>query len=134
MTQGSPQFYEDRHVRFKRFRRVKRARVLNNGVFAGILEETPTGGYRFTYDLRYAADPLAPSVSLTLPKQTTPYESPHLFAFFYGLLAEGFLKNLQCKILKIDEDDHFGRLVATAGGDVIGSVTVEPAAEGEAPR
>jgi HipA-like protein len=133
MADRRPHFYEDRHERFKRFRRVKRARILSNGVLAGILEEMPTG-YRFTYDRRYLADPLAPSVSLTLPKRTEPYESPHLFAFFYGLLAEGFLKNLQCKVLKIDENDHFGRLVATAGGDVIGCVTVEPDADVEATR
>lgn len=115
----------DRTGRFQRFRRVKRARVLERGRRAGILEETPSG-YRFTYDPAYLADPSAPAVSLTLPKRVEPYESRHLFAFFQGLLAEGFLKNLQCRVLKIDEDDHFGRLVATAGGDVIGSVTVVP--------
>lgn len=115
----------DRPKRFQRFRRVKRARVLERGVLAGILEETPTG-YRFTYDPAYLADESAPAVSLTLPRRAEPYESGHLFAFFHGLLAEGFLKNLQCRALKIDEDDDFGRLVATAGGDVIGSVTVVP--------
>jgi serine/threonine-protein kinase HipA len=114
--------------RFKRFRRVQRARVLQGGVPAGILEELPSG-YRFTYDPDYLADAAAPPVSLTLPKRAAPHESPHLFAFFSGLLAEGFLKSLQCRILKIDEQDDFGRLVATAGGDVIGSVTVEPAAD-----
>lgn len=112
--------------RFQRFRRVPRARVLQNGVLAGILEETASG-YRFTYEPAYLADETAPPVSLTLPKRAEVYESPHLFSFFFGLLAEGSLKDLQCKLLKIDEEDHFGRLVATAGGDVIGSVTVEPA-------
>lgn len=115
---------QDVSKRFQRFRRAQRARVRENGVLAGILEETPAG-YRFTYDRAYLADPTAPAISLTLPKREAPYESRHLFPFFYGLLAEGFLKNLQCKSLKIDEEDHFGRLVATAGGDVIGSVTVE---------
>ncbi len=114
--------------RFQRFRRVQRARVLERGAFAGILEETPDG-YRFTYDPAYLADDARPAISLTLPKRAEPYESPHLFSFFQGLLAEGFLKNLQCRILKIDEADHFGRLVATAGGDVIGSVTVVPDGE-----
>ncbi|MCO5168031.1 MAG: HipA N-terminal domain-containing protein [Planctomycetes bacterium] len=125
MSEPSPAFYEDRFPRFRRFRRVRRARVLNRGVLAGFLEETPSG-YRFTYAPEYLADPSAPAVSLTLPRQAAPHESRHLFAFFHGLLAEGRLKRLQCRTLKIDEDDHFGRLVATAGGDVIGSVTVEP--------
>lgn len=116
---------EDRVRRFERARRPARARVLQNGVLAGILEETGAG-YRFTYDPTYLADPAAPAISLTLPRRAAPYESPHLFAFFSGLLAEGALKMLQCRTLKIDEGDDFGRLVATAGGDVIGSVTVEP--------
>ena len=72
--------------RFERFRRVSRARVLKGRVRVGTLEELPTG-YRFTYDPTYLADASAPPVSLTLPRRAEPYESPHLFAFFYGLLA-----------------------------------------------
>jgi hypothetical protein len=35
------------------------------------------------------------------------------------------LKTIQCRALKIDENDHFTRLLKTSGMDVIGSVTVE---------
>src|SRR5437763_14247840 len=108
-----------------RRRRIKRARVIENGVLAGSLEETE-GGYRFTYDRGYLAAASAPPISATLPKRSEPFESPYLFSFFQGLLAEGSLKDLQCRILKIDEDDAFGRLVRTARLDTIGSVTVEP--------
>lgn len=123
MIERSPIFHEG--PRPGRRRRIRRGRVYENGVFAGLLEETGQG-YRFTYDPRYVADPLAPSISLSLPKRARPYESRYLFSFFHGLLAEGALKDLQCKILKIDEGDYFGRLVRTASGDTIGSVTVVP--------
>lgn len=105
--------------------RVRRGRVSNNGVLAGLLEETDTG-FRFTYDPSYLADLKAPAISLTLPKRPAPFESAHLFPFFFGLLAEGSTKDLQCRLLKLDEDDHFGRLLATLRGDVIGSVSVAP--------
>jgi serine/threonine-protein kinase HipA len=47
-----------------------------------------------------------------------------LFPFFSGLLAEGTLRDLQCRIHRIDEADDFGLLLETAGGDVIGAVSV----------
>jgi serine/threonine-protein kinase HipA len=48
-----------------------------------------------------------------------------LFAFFQGLLAEGINKDIQCRLLKIDENDDFLRLLQTAGNDTIGAVTVK---------
>ena len=92
---------------------------------AGMLRETDSG-YEFAYDPGYVADSEMPSVSLTLPKRPEPYRSPHLFAFFCGLLAEGVQKQLQCRYLKIDEDDDFGRLLATSRYDCIGAVYVLP--------
>lgn len=35
--------------------------------------------------------------------------------FFFGLLSEGINKDIQCRLLKIDEDDDFTRLIQTAG-------------------
>ncbi len=91
---------------------------------AGRIEERPEG-YRFTYNTAYLALADASPVSLTLPLRSEPHESPVLFPFFYGLLAEGILKDTQCRMLKLDENDHFGRLLKTAGSDTIGDVTVE---------
>lgn len=91
--------------------------------FAGTIEET-ADGYRFVYDPAYVAALDTNDVSLTLPKRTDPFTSTHLFPFFYGLLSEGILKETQCRQLKLDEDDHFGRLLKTAHADVIGDVTV----------
>ena len=102
----------------------RRAKVLNNRVLAGMLEENESG-YVFTYDPGYLSDPESRSISLTLPRAETTHISSRLFPFFHGLLAEGALKEIQCRTLKIDENDHFGRLLKTAGGDVIGSVTIE---------
>lgn len=103
-------------------------RVFCGGKLAGRVEET-TEGYRFTYDREYLNDPVSTSISLTMEKRSEPYVSSHLFAFFYGLLAEGILKQTQCRLLKIDEDDHFGRLLKTSGSDTIGDVTIVEEAE-----
>ncbi len=90
---------------------------------AGRIEEQPSG-YRFTYDPVYLATKDAPPISLTLPLRMEPYESQVLFPFFFGLLAEGILKDTQCRKLKLDPDDHFGRLLKTTHSDTIGDVTV----------
>ena len=41
------------------------------------------------------------------------------------MLSEGANKALQCITLKIDENDAFGLLLATASNDTIGSVTIK---------
>lgn len=103
-------------------------KVFCGGVPAGRVEELPDG-FRFTYEASYLASPETRAVSLTLPKRPEPYTSPVLFPFFFGLLAEGILKDTQCRKLKLDENDHFGRLLKTAHYDTIGDVTVVEEAE-----
>lgn len=98
-------------------------KVYCGGKFAGRLEEIPDG-YRFTYEPGYLAAAGTHAISLTLPKRTEPFTSKVLFPFFFGLLAEGILKETQCRKLKLDPDDHFGRLLKTAHSDTIGDVTV----------
>ena len=102
----------------------RKGRVLNQGVLAGVLEETAEG-FRFSYDAAYLNGPNARPISRTMSKREEPYESEHLFPFFHGLLAEGVAKDIQCNTLKIDERDYFGRLLKTAREDPIGSVTIE---------
>ncbi len=82
-------------------------------------------GYTFTYDTNYLALPGSKHISLTMLKQKEPYISEHMFPFFHGLLAEGVTKDLQCRNMRIDGNDHLGRLLKTAHGDLIGSVTIE---------
>ena len=97
--------------------------VYYQDVPAGIIELEATG-YIFTYSDSYLADAELPAISLTLPKRREPYHSDILFPFFFGLLAEGTTKEIQCQELKIDANDHFTRLLKTAGVDTIGPVTV----------
>ena len=103
-----------------------RAGVYNNGILAGVLEKQLNGNYSFEYDASYLQNNKNPSISLTLPRSIKRHESEKLFAFFFGLLSEGLNKNIQCRLLKIDENDHFGRLLLTAQEDNIGSITVKP--------
>lgn len=103
-----------------------KAVVYYNDIAAGCLSKI-NGKYIFQYDENYLLEKYPP-ISISFPKRTQPYESEKLFAFFYGLLAEGDNKEIQCRMLKIDEDDHFTRLIKTAGENTIGAVTVR---EGE---
>lgn len=107
----------------------RNGKVYCQGRLAGRIEERPEG-YRFVYETAYLATTDAVQVSLTLPLRPEPYESEELFPFFYGLLAEGILKDTQCRTLKLDPGDHFGRLLKTAGSDTIGDVTVVVDEEG----
>ena len=70
-------------------------RVYCSGSLAGRIERAPDG-YRFVYDAGYLALADAKPVSLTLPRRVEPFLSKVLFPFFYGLLAEGILKETQC--------------------------------------
>lgn len=102
-----------------------KAAVYNNNILAGFLEKRAANDYRFFYIESYQADPSLPSISLTLPKIKAEHQSSVLFSFFTGLLSEGINKDIQCRLLKIDENDDFTRLLKTAGEDTIGAITVK---------
>ncbi|NCU06066.1 MAG: phosphatidylinositol kinase [Chitinophagaceae bacterium] len=106
-----------------------RAGVYNNGVLAGVLEQQAANRYVFTYSDEYFTKNNMPAISLSFPKTTKQYKATELFPFFYGLLAEGINKDIQCRLLKIDEDDDFTRLIKTAGEDTIGAITVKELTE-----
>jgi len=99
--------------------------VLMNGTTAGTITYMDDGLYVFRYTDNYFADARQPAISLTLPKTRQQYEANELFPFFYGLLAEGINKDIQCRMLKIDEQDDFTRLLKTAGTDTIGAITIK---------
>ncbi len=102
-----------------------KAGVYNNGVLAGILEKSDSADYVFTYADEYFFNPDMPAISLSFPKTQKKYEEKELFPFFFGMLAEGINKDIQCRLLKIDEEDDFTRLIKTAGDDTIGAITVK---------
>lgn len=97
--------------------------ILDSGIKAGILAFDDEK-YIFTYDEQFLKAKDTTTISLTLPKQKEPFISKTLHPFFSGLLAEGSLKELQCKKLKLDEDDEFKRLIYTAKDDTIGTITI----------
>lgn len=104
------------------------ARVLYNGLPAGILTKTGNS-YRFAYDESYLHKPGSRPVSITLPLRSEPYESDLLFPAFVNMLSEGANKRAQSRLLKIDENDYFSLLLATAGTEAIGPITIKPTHE-----
>ena len=103
---------------------MRQGEVLYNGIHAGIVTEIPGEGYAFTYDEAYLHNPALPSISLTLPKNQREYRSPYLFPFFANMLSEGSNRQVQSALHHVDAEDDFGILLATAGTDTPGAVTV----------
>lgn len=103
----------------------RRGKVFIFNKFAGVLEESSDGGYRFQYTPSYRAKPNAKAASLTLPLRTEPFHSKTMFPFFDGLIPEGWLLNIALKNWKIDPHDRMELLLKVCG-DCIGAVHVEP--------
>ena len=98
--------------------------VYCNDIEAGILtEKYPGTGYTFQYKNEYLNSNMPP-ISATLPKQSSAYNSEHLFPFFSNMLPEGANRRGICRTQKIDENDFFGLLEAMADKDFIGAVNV----------
>lgn len=91
--------------------------------FAGTLKETDAG-YSFIYDDTYLESENPTAVSLTLPIQKEEYTSKTLFAFFDGLIPEGWLLDIVSRNWKIDRKDRFG-LLLVACKDPIGNVQIK---------
>jgi HipA-like protein len=102
--------------------------IYRNGTLAGTLTEENRQHFVFRYDDNYFNDVNKPAISLTLPKTQKEYSSEFLFPFFFNMLSEGVNRKLQSTQLRIDEEDNFGLLMATAQYDTIGAVTVKPIA------
>ena len=100
--------------------------IYRNGILAGLLIEENRKQYIFKYDEKYFLDDANPAISLTMPKSQMEYRSEFLFPFFFNMLSEGVNRKLQSIQLRIDEEDHFGLLAATAQFDTIGAITVKP--------
>ena len=91
-------------------------------IFAGILKETDYG-YSFVYDDDYLRSANPTAVSLTLPLQEEEYTSKTLFAFFDGLIPEGWLLEIAADNWKLDPNDRMGLLLACCR-DCIGAASV----------
>ena len=102
---------------------MKKGLVYYRETLAGELTKDAEG-YTFRYDNGYFSNSSLPDISATLPKSQIEYKSKVLFPFFFGLLAEGVQKERQCRELRIDERDHFSRLLETGDCGAIGAVRV----------
>lgn len=101
---------------------MRRCKVFVHDIEAGTLVENDNGIYTFTYRDGYSGDP----VSLSMPVREEPYQSDFLFPVFFNMLSEGANRQVQSQLLHIDENDDFGIMMATAGCDTIGAITVKP--------
>ena len=97
--------------------------VFFDGTKCGLISETDEG-YLFEYDDNWTKSPDAQPVSLTLPLSQKRYESKTLFAFFDGLIPEGWLLAVAVRNWKLNPRDRLGLLLAVCR-DCIGAVTVE---------
>ena len=100
------------------------ARIFYNDKPAGVLTKAGNS-YRFAYDEAYLNTTGSRPVSITLPLRKEAYESDMLFPVFVNMLSEGANKRIQCRLLRIDENDYFSLLLATTNGDSIGPITVK---------
>jgi HipA-like protein len=98
--------------------------VYYNGKLAGLLTKEGSR-YEFKYDEAYLNENKNRPVSITLPLREEPYESDILFPVFVNMLSEGANKRIQSRMLKIDENDYFGFLLATTSEDSIGPITIK---------
>ena len=103
---------------------MRKASVLYKGEEAGMLTQWDNGSFTFRYLDPWMNDSGKASISLTLPKTVQEYHSEYLFPFFYHMLPEGTNKQVVCRLMRIDPNDHFGLLLTTAKYDTIGAVTL----------
>jgi len=89
-----------------------------------MLSETDDG-YIMQYDEQYLEQPESKPISLTLPKQNEAFISKTLFAFFDGLIPEGWLLDIAVDHWKVKANDRF-ELLLTSCRDTIGAVTIIP--------
>jgi len=104
---------------------MQKGRVYKNKIPVGELSRNERGEYEFFYYEAYLQSKNPSAISVNLPLKKEPFMSKFLFAFFFNLLSEGNLKAMQCRELKIDEDDDFARLLKTTQDNTIGAITVE---------
>ena len=101
------------------------AKILYNKEFCGVLTETNDGEYLFKYDEFYIKNHPNQFITFTMPVNNTEYHDKRLFAFFEGLIPEGWLLNIASKNWKINRTDRMGLLLACCK-NCIGAVSVEP--------
>ena len=98
-------------------------KVFMKNQYCGLVSETDDG-YSFEYTVDYLQNKASQPISLTLSLTEKKYFSKTLFAFFDGLIPEGWLLDLAEKNWKINYKDRMG-LLLTCCNDCIGAVSVQ---------
>ncbi len=103
---------------------MRAAKVLYKESQAGVLTQHDDGSFTFRYHAAWIEDKSKPGVSLTMPKNEQEFHSAFLFPFFFNMLPEGTNKQVVCQQNRVDPDDYFGILMATAKYDPVGAVRI----------
>lgn len=101
------------------------AEVYYDNILAGLLTETEEGQFTFQYDDEYIRNYPNEFITFTMPVRKQIYEDKRLFAFFEGLIPEGWLLDIASKNWKINPNDKMGLLMACCQ-NCIGAVSVKP--------
>ena len=104
---------------------MRQGKVYYKNHFAGIISETNDGEFVFQYDEQYVKKHPKNYITFTMPVTNKPYMEKRLFAFFDGLIPEGWLLNIASENWKINSNDRMGLLLACCR-NCIGAVSVEP--------
>lgn len=107
---------------------MRSAEIYYQDDLAGILTETDDGHYVFKYTIEYVKQFPIQFLTFTMPVTEKPYEDKRLFAFFEGLIPEGWLLDIASKNWKINPNDRMGLLMACCQ-NCIGAVSVKPITE-----
>lgn len=95
----------------------------------GVLDTTPNGDVRFTYDAEVVAEASPEcAVGLTCPVRAKPYTGLEAAAVFENLLPEGTLRSALGQATKHDPGDTVG-LLGVVGGECAGALQLWPAGE-----
>lgn len=108
---------------------MRQAKIYYDKVFCGLLTEANDGDFTFNYDSDYINQYPNQFITFTMPVSNTEYNDNRLFAFFEGLIPEGWLLDIASKSWKINRNDRMGLLLACCK-NCIGAVSVEPINEG----
>jgi serine/threonine-protein kinase HipA len=104
---------------------MRRAEVYYDDVLSGILTETDEGLFIFQYDEDYITKYPDQFITFSMPVSNKMYRDKRLFAFFEGLIPEGWLLDIASKNWKIHSNDQMGLLLACCQ-NCIGAVSIKP--------
>ncbi len=104
---------------------MREASIFYKDTEAGKLTETDDGLYEFRYLPEYVKTWPDQFITFTMPVSEKVYTDKRLFAFFEGLIPEGWLLDIAITSWKINTNDRMGLLLACCR-NCIGAVSVIP--------